>query len=151
MIRSSEGPLGVNAPVVTKQHAQPGNEGAWLRKWQETAVELKRTPMIGVAEPDDELAAEDTAMAALPTKEELKSIQLLVKEFDPLAASVKKAVRIAVAKVGDEVLSDDGVKDTMKRVVKQAVKEAVTEAVQDAQEAQNVKDAKATRDAKNET
>jgi cardiolipin synthase len=103
----------------------------------------KNTP----ASPTEQGATKDH-ITALPTKEEQKSIQLLVKEFDPLAVSVKKAVRIAVAKAGKEVLSDDGVKDTMKRVVKQAVKEAVKEAVQDAQETQNAKDA---RDAKNET
>jgi L-aminopeptidase/D-esterase-like protein len=62
--------------------------------------------------------------------------------MDPLAATVKKAVRIAVAKAGDEMLHDDGVTDSMKRVVKQAVKEAVKEAVQDAQDAKGVKKAK---------
>jgi hypothetical protein len=46
--------------------------------------------------------------------------------------SVKKAVRVAVAKVGDAVLSDKDVKDTMKKVVKKAVKDAVKEAVKDA-------------------
>jgi hypothetical protein len=50
-------------------------------------------------------------------------------------------VRIAVAKAGDGVLHDQGVKDTMKKVVKKAVKEAVKEAVRDAQDAQ-VKEAK---------
>ena len=70
------------------------------------------------------------------------TIQALAKEMDPLAATVKKAVRIAVAKAGEDMLHDNGVKDTMKRVVKQAVKEAVREAVQDAQDAQDIKEAK---------
>jgi hypothetical protein len=48
-------------------------------------------------------------------------------------------VRRAVAKAGDDVLHDKGVKDTMKKVVKKAVKEAVEEAVQDVQ---GVKEAK---------
>ena len=41
-----------------------------------------------------------------------------------------------------DVLHDKAVKDTMKKVVKKAVKEAVKEAVQDAQDAQDVKEAK---------
>jgi len=75
-------------------------------------------------------------------REEEQTLQALVKEMDPLAATVKRAVRIAVARAGEEMLQDNGVKDTMKRVVKQAVKEAVKEAVQDAQEAQDNKEAK---------
>jgi phosphatidylserine/phosphatidylglycerophosphate/cardiolipin synthase-like enzyme len=71
-------------------------------------------------------------------KDAQKAVQILTKELDPLAVSVKKAVRIAVAKVGDDVLSDKDVKDTMKKVVKKAVKEAVKEAVEDAQHAQEV-------------
>jgi phosphatidylserine/phosphatidylglycerophosphate/cardiolipin synthase-like enzyme len=75
-------------------------------------------------------------------KEAEKAVQVLTKELDPLAVSVKKAVRKAVAQAGDDVLRDKGVKDTMKKVVKRAMKEAVKEAVQDAQDAQDVKQAK---------
>jgi len=79
---------------------------------------------------------------AVSEKEVEKAVQVLTKGLDPLAVSVKKAVRIAVAKAGDDVLHDKGVKDTMKKVVKKAVKEAVKEAVQDAQDAQDAKEAK---------
>ena len=58
-------------------------------------------------------------------KQAEKAVQVLTKELDPLAVSVKRAVRKAVATAGDEVLHDPGVKDTMKKVVKKAVKEAV--------------------------
>jgi hypothetical protein len=34
-----------------------------------------------------------------------KAVQTLNRELDPLAASVKKAVRLEVAKVGDDVLN----------------------------------------------
>ena len=61
MFRSSEGPLGVNDPVVVEQHPQPSSEGARLSKWQQAAVELEFTSMEGVAESVDELAAEDAA------------------------------------------------------------------------------------------
>ncbi len=88
--------------------------------------------------------------AAVSEKEAEKAVQVLTKELDPLAVSVKKAVRIAVAKAGDDVLHDKGVKDTMKKVVKRAVKEAVKEAVQDAQDAQDVKEAKEAKEAKTE-
>jgi phosphatidylserine/phosphatidylglycerophosphate/cardiolipin synthase-like enzyme len=117
--------------------------------------------LVGIFEADWASACEKNALAlprdpetrkdhsvTVSTKEEKKAVEVLTKELDPLVASVKKAVRIAVAKVGDDVLHDDGVKDTMKSVVKQAVKEAVKEAVQDAQDAQDVKEAK---EAKSET
>jgi hypothetical protein len=68
-------------------------------------------------------------------KEVEKAVQVFTKELDPLTVSVKKAVRQAVAKAGEDVLHDKDVKDTMKRVVKKAVKEAVKEAVEDAQKA----------------
>jgi cardiolipin synthase A/B len=80
--------------------------------------------------------------AAVSGKEVEQAVQVFTKELDPLTVSVKKAVRKAVAKAGEDVLHDRDVKDTMKKVVKKAVKEAVKEAVQDAQDAQDVKDAK---------
>jgi phosphatidylserine/phosphatidylglycerophosphate/cardiolipin synthase-like enzyme len=73
-------------------------------------------------------------------KEVEKAVRVFTKELDPLTVSVKKAVRQAVAKAGEDVLNDKDVKDTMKKVVKKAVKEAVKEAVQDAQHAQDIKD-----------
>ena len=79
---------------------------------------------------------------AVSDKEAEKAVQVFTKELDPLAVSVKKAVRKAVAKAGEDVLHDKDVKDTMKKVVKKAVKEAVKEAVQDAQDAQDVKEAR---------
>ena len=61
MLRSTIWAFGVDDPVVAEQHAQPGGEGAWLRKLRQAAVELKLATMKGVAESGDELAAEDTA------------------------------------------------------------------------------------------
>ena len=78
-------------------------------------------------------------------KQAEKAVQVLTKQLDPLAVSVKQAVRKAVAKAGDDVLHDKGVKDTMKKVVKKAVKEAVKEAVQDAQDARDAEDVKAAK------
>ena len=83
-------------------------------------------------------AAPETVVVS--DKDAQKAVQILTKELDPLAVSVKKAVRVAVAKVGDAVLGDKDVKDTMKKVVKKAVKDAVKEAVKDA-----VSDADAVR------
>jgi hypothetical protein len=62
-------------------------------------------------------------------------VKVFTKELAPLATTVKKAVRLAVVKAGEDVLHDDDVKATMKRVVKQAVKEAVKDAVHAAQDA----------------
>ena len=69
MFRSSEGPLGVDHPVVPEQHPQPGSEGARLGQRQQVAVELERTSMEGVAKSFDELASEDTAEHADGQKE----------------------------------------------------------------------------------
>lgn len=120
--------------------------------------------LVDIFETDWASACEKNALAApkdpetrkehsvtVSAREEEKTQQALAKEMDPLAATVKKAVRIAVAKAGDDMLHDNGVKDTMKRVVKQAVKEAVKEAVRDAQEAQDVKEAKEAKEEKSET
>jgi cardiolipin synthase len=84
----------------------------------------------------NEPAAPANEPAAVSVKETAKAVQVFTKELDPLSVSVKKAVRRAVAKAGDDVLHDTDVKDTMKKVVKKAVKEAVKEAIQDAQAAQ---------------
>lgn len=100
--------------------------------WTSTKAKKETAPPM---EPD---AAMD-APATVTEKETGKAVQALAKELDPLAVSVKKAVRKAVAKAGDDVLHDKGVKDTMKKVVKKAVKDAVKEAVQDAQDVKNAK------------
>jgi hypothetical protein len=68
-------------------------------------------------------------------KEIERAVQVFTKELDPLTLSVKKAVRRAVAKAGEDVLRDKDVKETLKKVVKKAVKEAVKKAVEDAQKA----------------
>src|SRR5258708_40095620 len=84
---------------------------------------------------EPEIPGEEPVVAS--EKQAEKAVEVLTKELDPLAVTVKKAVRKAVATAGDEVLQDPGVKDTMKRVVKKAMKEAVKEAVQEAQDEQN--------------
>ena len=48
--------------------------------------------------------------AAVSVKEAEKAVQVLTKELDPLAVSVKKAVSQAVAKAGEDVLYDKDVK-----------------------------------------
>ncbi len=89
--------------------------------------------------PENETQAPLDEPADVSEKEVEKAVQVFTKELDPLSISVKKAVRNAVAKAGDDVLRDKDVKDTMKKVVKKAVKEAVKEAVQDAQDDQEAK------------
>lgn len=99
-------------------------EGDWTSKSGRKELTVPREPDSVKVQP---AAAPDTA--AVSDKDAQKAVQILTKELDPLADSVKKAVRIAVAKVGDAVLGDKDVKDTMKKVVKKAVKDAVKEAV----------------------
>jgi hypothetical protein len=61
MFRSAEGLLGVDDPVVTVEHAEPGCEGARLCQRQQATVELKLATMERVAQSSDKLAAEHTA------------------------------------------------------------------------------------------
>jgi phosphatidylserine/phosphatidylglycerophosphate/cardiolipin synthase-like enzyme len=75
-------------------------------------------------------------LAASSAKEIARAVDVFTKELQPLAATVKDAVRQAVIKAGDDVLHDKDVKVTMKQVVKEAVKEAVKDAVHEAREAQ---------------
>jgi phosphatidylserine/phosphatidylglycerophosphate/cardiolipin synthase-like enzyme len=75
------------------------------------------------------------AQPAASPKEVAKAVKVFTKELQPLATTVKKAVRQAVGQAGDDVLRDRDVKATMKKVVKQAVKAAVTAAVREAQTA----------------
>jgi cardiolipin synthase len=82
---------------------------------------------------------------AVSVKDAEKAVQVFTKELNPLAVSVKQAVRKAVAKAGEDVLRDKDIKDTMKKVVKSAVKEAVKEAVKDAKEAQVARESKRRR------
>jgi cardiolipin synthase len=89
--------------------------------------------------PSNEAQAPADAPPAASAQETEKAVQIFTKELDPLTASVKKAVRKAVAMAGDDVLRDKDVKDTMRKVVKKAVKAAVKEAVQDAEDAHAVR------------
>jgi len=82
---------------------------------------------------DDRDSAPDQAPAQVSAKDVAKAVKVFTQELKPLATKVKKAVRQAVVKAGDDVLNDEDVKDTMKKVVKQAVKEAVKTAVHEAQ------------------
>jgi len=65
-----------------------------------------------------------------------KTVALLTKELNPIITTVKRAVRKAVAQGGEDVLHDEGVRNTMKKVVKKAMKDAVLQAVQEGRDAQ---------------
>lgn len=78
-----------------------------------------------------------TDKPAVSEKEAEKAVKVLTKELDPLAASVKKAVRKAVADSGEGILHDKDIEQTMKHVVKKAAKEAVKEALKSAQDAED--------------
>jgi len=96
--------------------------------WTATSTKSVAIPPDAVATPVGE------PFAASP-KEIAKAVEVFTQELEPLATTVKKAVREAVVKAGEDVLHDKDVKETMKKVVKQAVKEAVKDAVREAQEA----------------
>jgi hypothetical protein len=61
MFRSSEGPLGIDDPVVLEQYPQPGPESARFGQRQQSTVELEISSMKSASESGDELAAEDAA------------------------------------------------------------------------------------------
>ena len=101
-------------------------ESDWKKK---SAVSAKAARTLPPAE------AEAESPAAASPREVAKAVKVFTNELKPLAIKVKKAVRQAVVRAGDDVLNDESVKDTMKKVVKQAVKAAVKVAVQEAQAA----------------
>jgi cardiolipin synthase len=69
-----------------------------------------------------------------PVKNVQRAAKVLAKELhQPLAATVKKAVRKVVAEAGDDVLGDKRVRTTMKKMVKKAIKQAVKEVADAAQ------------------
>jgi cardiolipin synthase len=86
-----------------------------------------------------EKAGEPRAARPAPTEtakiETQRAAKVLVEELHPVSITVKKAVRKAVARGGEEVLDDKAVKNTVKKVVKKAVKEAVEEVVQNNEKA----------------
>src|ERR1700687_4682603 len=61
MLRPSERRLGVDDPVMTEKHSDPGGEAAWLGKRCKVSMELKLALMERGLETSDELAAEDTS------------------------------------------------------------------------------------------
>ena len=95
-----------------------------------TSTSAQRVPL-----PPDAAGAPVEEPTTASPRETAKAVAIFTKELQPLAATVKKAVRQAVVKAGEDVLHDKDVKDTMKKVVKQAIKEAVKDAVHEAQEA----------------
>jgi len=95
-----------------------------------TGTSTKSVPI-----PPDAVDAPIEEPTAASPKEIAKAVEVFTKELQPLATTVKEAVRQAVVKAGEDVLHDKDVKDTMKQVVKQAVKEAVKDAVHEAREA----------------
>jgi phosphatidylserine/phosphatidylglycerophosphate/cardiolipin synthase-like enzyme len=96
--------------------------------WTKTTIKTRSAPA-------DQVEPTEDQPAPASVREVASAVKVFTKELQPLATSVKKAVRRAVVKAGEDVLHDKDVKNTMKKVVKQAVKEAVKEAVHDAQEA----------------
>jgi phosphatidylserine/phosphatidylglycerophosphate/cardiolipin synthase-like enzyme len=86
---------------------------------------------------------EDWAAARMPPAQ-AKAVEAVVRELEPLTASVKEAVKEVVAKAGDEVLGDERVKDevktTVRKAIKKAVKQAVDEVVEDAKEPKEPKE-----------
>jgi len=72
-------------------------------------------------------------IGTLPKSEQERVANALVHELRPIAAQVKRTVKKVVAKAGDEVLHDEGMRDTVKKVVKRAVRDAVKEAAEEAE------------------
>jgi phosphatidylserine/phosphatidylglycerophosphate/cardiolipin synthase-like enzyme len=62
-----------------------------------------------------------------PKKEVQRAAKVLAKELHPLTATVKKAVKKAVAEAGEDIMGTKHVKSTVKKMVKKAIKQAVKE------------------------
>jgi cardiolipin synthase len=98
--------------------------------WTSPRVTKASAMETDLAEPETADAPEHAGMSHEKSRQLLETLST---QLDPLVGSVKKVVRRAVAKVGDDVLHDQIVKDTLKSVVKKAVKQAVKEVVHDAE------------------
>jgi len=61
VLRSAEGWLGIDNPVVAEQGSEPCGEGSWFRQWREVTVELELVLVEGGFQSGDELAAKDPA------------------------------------------------------------------------------------------
>jgi hypothetical protein len=108
-------------------------EADWTKKSTKKPAASPKEPKADAHEP------------AVSEKEAEKAVRVLTKELDPLAVSVKKAVKKAVAESGKAILHDKDIEHTMKQVVKKAAKQAVKAAVKSAQDTEDAKDAKAAR------
>ncbi len=72
---------------------------------------------------------EETSKA--PTKDTKKAHHVLTQEMRPISVTLKRAVKKAVADVGEEAIEQKMIKTTVKKMVKKAVKEAVKEVAQE--------------------
>ena len=61
VLRSAEGWLGIDHPVVAEQGSEPCGEASWFRQWCEVAVERELVVVEGGLQSGDKLAAKDTA------------------------------------------------------------------------------------------
>ena len=61
VLRSAEGWLGIDNPVVAEQGSEPCGEASWFRKWREVTVELELVVVEGGLQSGDKLAAKDMA------------------------------------------------------------------------------------------
>jgi len=68
-----------------------------------------------------------TATSAMEPALSGKATKALAKEMSPLKTTVKKAIKQAVARAGQDALAHDELKSNLKDVVKKAVSEAVNE------------------------
>jgi phosphatidylserine/phosphatidylglycerophosphate/cardiolipin synthase-like enzyme len=96
--------------------------------WSRMIAPKEHVPAVAEVAPVEEPAATSARDIA-------EAVEIFTKELQPLAETVKDAVRQAVIKAGDDVLNDKDATVTMKQVVKDAVKEAVKDAVHEAREA----------------
>jgi phosphatidylserine/phosphatidylglycerophosphate/cardiolipin synthase-like enzyme len=78
-------------------------------------------------------AVKTDAAAAQPETTKV-AIRGLVKEMPPLRTTLKKAIKQAVTRAGQEALAHGDMKSTVKDAVRRAVKEAVDEIVQEGQD-----------------
>ncbi len=82
---------------------------------------VAQTAKVRAAVPED---------AETPKVDTERAMKVLVKELNPIATTVKRAVEKVVTETGEEILRDEEIKETVKKVVKKVVKQAVKEAVQ---------------------
>jgi phosphatidylserine/phosphatidylglycerophosphate/cardiolipin synthase-like enzyme len=132
--------LHTRAIIRDRKHAFVGSQS--LRKLEldarrEVGVIIKNPQVIGklaATFESDWAANQGKESRADIDRRKGKNATKIAKKLNPLSAEIKRAVKKVVIATGEQVITDQETKETLKQAVKKTVKEAFKEAVQETAE-----------------